>query len=91
MDNIPVKIKLTSDFEANIDKMLSGAEKALGALDIAELCTLSSNSDVKEYILTICREFQAHKTEIDKMISDFAFGWDIERLFKIHPKYNIEI
>ncbi len=83
MDNIPVKIKLTSDFEASIDKMLSGAEKTLGALDIAELCTLSSNDDVKEYISRICDEFKHHKEEIDKMISEFAFGWDIERLFKI--------
>lgn len=83
LDNIPVKIKLTSDFEANIDKMLKGAEKALGALDIAELCTLSSNEDVKEYISKICTNYKDHKEEVDKMISEFAFGWDIERLFKI--------
>ena len=83
LDNIPVKIKLTSDFEANIDKMLQGAEKTLNALDIAELSTLSSNEDVKEYISQICSEFKTHKQEIDKMISEFAFGWDIERLFKI--------
>ncbi|MBQ8476426.1 transcription antitermination factor NusB [bacterium] len=82
-DNIPVKIKLTSDFEARIDTMLSAAEKTLGALDIAELCTLSSSEDVKEYISQICEAFKAHKAEIDKMISEFAFGWDIERLFKI--------
>lgn len=82
-DNIPVKIKLTSDFEARIDKMLQGAEKTLGALDIAELCTLSSNEDVKEYISSICSNFKTNKANIDKMISEFAFGWDIERLFKI--------
>ncbi|MBR2068740.1 MAG: transcription antitermination factor NusB [Candidatus Gastranaerophilales bacterium] len=83
IDNIPVKIKLTSDFEAQVDKMLQSAEKTLGALDIAELATLSSNSDVKEYISQICKEYRTHKDEIDKMISEFAFGWDIERLFKI--------
>jgi len=83
LDNIPVKIKLTSDFEADIDKMLLGAEKALSALDIAELCTLSSNDDVKEYISKICSEYKTHKQEIDNMISEFAFGWDIDRLFKI--------
>ena len=83
IDNIPVKIKLTSDFEARIDTMLQGAEKALSALDIAELCTLSSNDDVQEYILKICEEYKKNKDEIDKMISEFAFGWDIERLFKI--------
>ena len=83
LDNIPVKIKYTSDFEENIDKMLSGAEKALSALDIAELCTLSSNEDVKEYIFKICTNYKDHKSEVDKMIGEFALGWDIERLFKI--------
>ena len=83
IDNIPVKLKLTSDFEAQVDKMMQGAEKTLSALDIAELCTLSSNEDVKEYIFKICKEYKKNKTEIDKMISEFAFGWDIERLFKI--------
>ncbi len=83
VENIPVKIKLTSDFEARIDSMLSAAEKTLGALDIAELCTLSSNEDVKDYISKICKAYKANKNEVDKMISEFAFGWDIERLFKI--------
>lgn len=83
LDNIPVKIKMTSDFEENIDKMLQGAEKALSALDIAELCTLSSNDDVKEYVFDICENYKNHKSDIDKMISEFALGWDIERLFKI--------
>ena len=82
-ENIPVAIKLTSDWEARIDKLLNAAEKTLSALDIAELCTLSSKDDVQEYVLKICDEFKNHKEEIDKMISEFAFGWDIERLFKI--------
>jgi len=82
-DNIPVAIPLTSDFEAKIDSMLSAAEKTLSALDIAELCTLSENDDVEEYVMKICYEYQQNKNEIDKMISEFAFGWDIERLFKI--------
>ena len=82
-DNIPVAIPLTSDFEAKIDAMLNAAEKTLSALDIAELSTLSSQEDVQEYVMTICAQYQNHKDEIDKMISEFAFGWDIERLFKI--------
>ena len=82
-DNIPVAIPLTSDFEAKIDVLLNAAEKTMSALDIAELCTLSNKEDVQEYVMTICAQYQNHKEEIDKMISEFAFGWDIERLFKI--------
>ena len=82
-DNIPVVLPLTSDFEAKIDVMLQASEKALSALDIAELSTLSNQEDVQEYIMTICSEYKNHKEEIDKMISEFAFGWDIERIFKI--------
>lgn len=82
-DNIPVQIPMTSDFEAKIDILLSGAEKTLNALEIAELCTLSGLEDVKEYVIQICDEFQNHKKEIDALISEFAFGWDLDRLFKI--------
>lgn len=82
-ENLPVSLKLTSDFEARIDSMLQAAEKTLSALDIAELCTLSSSDEVRNYILAICASFKEHRDEIDKIISEFAFGWDIERLFKI--------
>lgn len=82
-NNLPVAIKMTSDFEAKVDIMLQAAEKTLSALDIAELCTLSSNEEVKNYIIEICSNYQNHAAEIDKIISDHAFGWDIERLFKI--------
>ena len=82
-ENIPVAIPLTSDAEGKIDILLNAAEKTLSALDIAELCTLSSQEGVQEYIIKICEEFQSHKEEIDKMISSYAFGWDIERIFKI--------
>lgn len=82
-DNIPVPIPLTSDLEAKIDVMLNAAEKSLSALDIAELCTLSSKVEVEDYITKICCEFQKNKAKIDGIISEFAFGWDIDRLFKI--------
>ena len=82
-ENKPVQILLTSDFEAKIDTLLNSAEKAQNALDVAELSTLAGQDDVKEYAVKISSEYQAHKKEIDKMISDYAFGWDIERLFKI--------
>ena len=82
-ENLPVSMKLTSDWQARVDTMLNACEKALGALDIAELSTLASQDDVKEYVLNICNKFKEHKQDVDKMISEFAFGWDIERLFKI--------
>ena len=82
-DNIPVAIPMTSDFEAKIDTMLSCADKTLNALEIAELCTLAGGDDEKDYVIKICDSYQENKKEIDKTISDFAFGWDIERLFKI--------
>lgn len=81
--NLPVALKMTSDFEAKIDIMLQAAEKTLSALDIAELSTLSSNEEVKNYVITICSSYKNHAEEIDKIISEHAFGWDIDRLFKI--------
>ena len=82
-ENIPVQIPLTSDLEGKIDILLNAAEKTLSALDVAELCTLANKEDVREYIIKICFEYQKNKEEIDKIISEFAFGWDIDRLFKI--------
>ena len=82
-ENIPVQIPMTSDMEGKIDTLINAAEKTRSALDIAELCTLSAKEEVQEYVMRICGEFKAHKDEIDKTISEFAFGWDIERLFKI--------
>ncbi len=82
-ENIPVQIPMTSDMEGKIDTLINAAEKTMSALDIAELCTLSAKEEVQEYVMRICGEFKAHKDEIDKTISEFAFGWDIERLFKI--------
>ena len=82
-ENIPVQIPLTSDLEGKIDVLLNAAEKTLSALDVAELCTLANKEDVRSYIIKICSEYQANREEIDKVISEFAFGWDIDRLFKI--------
>ncbi len=82
-DNIPVPIVMTSDFEAKIDKLLQASDKAQSALEIAELAALANKDDVRQYTMTICTEYKAHKEEIDKMIGEFAFGWDLDRIFKI--------
>lgn len=83
VENIPVAITMTSDFENQIDTMLQGAEKTLSALDIAELCTLSCKDDVVEYVYKICDSFKQNRQKVDEIIKEFAFGWDIDRLFKI--------
>ena len=82
-DNIPVPIVMTSDFEAKIDKLLQASDKAQSALEIAELAALANKDEVRQYIMTICTEYKAHKEEIDKMIGEFAYGWDLDRIFKI--------
>ena len=82
-ENIPVPLPLTSDLEAKIDILINSADKTLNALDIAELCTLAGQDEVKDYIIKISSEYRNNKEEIDKMISSYAFGWDIDRLFKI--------
>ncbi|MBR6298657.1 MAG: transcription antitermination factor NusB [Candidatus Gastranaerophilales bacterium] len=81
--NIPVPMILTSEFEGKIDTLLNAADKAQSALEIAELSALANKEDVREYIMKICFEYKEHKDEIDKMIGEFAFGWDLERIFKI--------
>jgi len=63
--------------------LILASDKALSALDIAELTTLANQDEVRKYVLSICEEYKVHKDEIDKMISDFSFGWDFDRVFKI--------
>ncbi len=66
-----------------IDAMLNAGEKATAALEIAELTTLSQRVEVREYLEEIVKAFQEHHNGIDGAIKKLAFGWDIERLFKI--------
>lgn len=82
-DNIPVPMLMTSDMIGKIDIMINASDKAQSALEIAELAALSNQEEVKEYVIKICSEFKNNKEQIDKLISEFAFGWDIERIFKI--------
>lgn len=82
-NNIPVQVPMTSDMIGKVDILLNASDKAQSALEIAELAALSNKEEVRDYIVQICFEYKAHKDEIDKIISEFAFGWDIDRLFKI--------
>ena len=81
--NVSVPIEMTEDFEQKLDCLLLSCDKVLNALDIAELTTLASQDDVKDYVIKICDNYKDHKKEIDSDISEFSFGWDIERIFKI--------
>jgi len=81
--NIAVRIPMTSDMAQRIDEMVEIAEKALSALEIAEIATLESQGEVKEFAVKIAENFQANSAEIDETIQKFAKGWDIERLVKM--------
>lgn len=83
ISNVPVQIPLTSDMAGRIKNILSVCDKAQNALEIAELGTLSQKTDVREYIGKIASTFKDNKQDIDAIIKELAFGWDIDRLFKI--------
>ncbi len=83
VSDVPVPLPMTSDMQGRLDDLLNIAEKAMLALEIAEMAALSENASVKEYISKITTEFNVHKDEIDAQIKKFAFGWDINRLVKM--------
>ena len=82
-NDIPVQIPLTSDMAGKIDTILSVCDKVNNALEIAELSALSQKRDVEEYINKISQTFKDKKDDIDNIIKELAFGWDLDRLFKI--------
>jgi len=83
VSNLPVPIPMTSDMTGRINEMLEIADKALLALEIAEFATLESQSEVKNYAVTIAEKFKENSQFIDEQIQKFAKGWDIQRLVKM--------
>lgn len=83
VSNVPVPIPMTSDMSGRIDEMIEIAEKALLALEIAEIATLESKNEVKNYIVLIAEKFQKNHEYVDNQIQKFAKGWDIQRLVKM--------
>ncbi len=81
--NIPVPLPMTSDMTGRINEMIDIAEKALLALEIAEFTTLDSQSDVKNYAITIAEFFQKNHKEVDEIIQKYSKNWDIQRLVKM--------
>ncbi|MDD3436022.1 MAG: transcription antitermination factor NusB [Candidatus Gastranaerophilales bacterium] len=83
VSNIPVPVPMTSDMIGRIDEMVEIAEKALLALEIAEIATLESQSEVKNYAVLIAEKFKENSEFVDEQIQKFAKGWDIQRLVKM--------
>ena len=49
--DIPVPLPMTSDMAGRIDELINVADKALVALEVAEMVTLEEKSDVKTYTM----------------------------------------
>ena len=58
VSNIPVQIPMTSDMTGRIEEMIEIAEKALSALEIAEIATLECKNEVKDYAASIAENFK---------------------------------
>ena len=74
---------MTSDMVGRIEELLNISEKAIMALEIAEMTALEENSEVKSYIMNIAKTYKQNSSAVDEQIKKFAFGWDIERLVKM--------
>lgn len=83
VSNVPVAIPMTSDMTGRIDEMIEIAEKALVALEIAEIATLESKNEVRNYTVSIAEKFKENAEFVDSQIQKFAKGWDIQRLVKM--------
>ena len=81
--NLPVKIPMTNELIKQIDSLIEVSEKALTALEVAEMTTIEEKGDVRKFVLEIAKTFKENKSEIDELISKYTSGWDIDRLIKI--------
>lgn len=83
VSDLPVQIPLTSDMIGRIDELLNSSEKAMIALEIAEMTALQESSVVKDYIKKIVSTYKSNNTQIDELIQKYAHGWDLNRLVKM--------
>ncbi len=82
-ENIPVRFEMTDVMSKRIDILTGAVEKAVNALEVAEITTLSEKNEVKEYTQKIAKNYKQNSDEIDELIKKYAVGWDIERIFRI--------
>ena len=83
VSNVAVSLPMTSDITDRINEMIEIAEKSLSALEIAEVATLGSKIEVRDYAVLIAEKFKENAEFIDIQIQKFAKGWDIQRLVKM--------
>ena len=81
--NQPVAIPTTAELSEKINSVLDIVEKAIFALETAELAVLESQDDVKDYVIKIAKSFKEHSDEVDELIQKYSKGWDISRLVKM--------
>ena len=83
VSDLPVQIPMTSDMIGRIDELLNSSEKAMIALEIAEMTALQESSVVKDYIKQIVSAYTSNNTQIDELIQKYSHGWDLNRLVKM--------
>lgn len=81
--DVSVELPMTNDILEKIDTVFDVSDKALSALNIAELTTLSTEEDVKAYTVVLLQRFDKNKKFIDEQIQKSSTGWDISRMFKM--------
>lgn len=81
--NKPVALPTTADLSEKVSSVLDVVEKAIFALEIAELAVLESQDEVQEYVTKIAKSFKDHYEEVDATIQKYSKGWDINRLVKM--------
>ena len=81
--DVAVPVPMTDDMLEKIDTVFDVSDKALLALNIAELTVLSTEDEVKDYTVNLLENFEKNKTFIDEQIQKCSTGWDISRMFKM--------
>ncbi len=81
--NKPVTLPTTADLSEKVSSVLDVVEKAIFALEIAELAVLESQDEVQEYVTKIAKAFKEHYEKVDANIQKYSKGWDINRLVKM--------
>ena len=81
--NKPVTLPTTADLSEKVNSVLDVVEKAIFALEIAELAVLESQDEVQEYVTKIAKAFKDHYEEVNATIQKYSKGWDINRLVKM--------
>lgn len=81
--NIEVPLPTTLDMREKLEDLINVADKAVMALEIAEISVLEEKDDVRDYVVKLALNYRENKNEIDGLIKKYAYGWNIERLVKI--------